>query len=123
MTPRVPRTPATRAAPLMPTSHQMPKVTPLMIAAEHGRVATAKILISSGARLDPVALRRLVEDVGATQLLVGTDHPFDLRECVESAMDLIGGRAAEKHLDEATNTHVGTVDDVLRSKEAELLEV
>ncbi len=29
---------------------------------------------------DPVALRRLVEDVGATQLLVGTDHPFDLRE-------------------------------------------
>ena len=26
-------------------------------------------------------------------------HPFDLRECVESAMDLIGGRAAEKHLD------------------------
>ena len=29
---------------------------------------------------DPVALRRLVEDVGATQVLVGTDHPFDLRE-------------------------------------------
>lgn len=29
---------------------------------------------------DRVALRRLVEDVGATQLLVGTDHPFDLRE-------------------------------------------
>ena len=26
-------------------------------------------------------------------------QPFDLRECVESAMDLIGGRAAEKHLD------------------------
>jgi signal transduction histidine kinase/DNA-binding response OmpR family regulator len=26
-------------------------------------------------------------------------HPFDLRECVESAMDLIGSRAAEKHLD------------------------
>ena len=26
-------------------------------------------------------------------------HPFDLRECVESAMDLIGARAAEKHLD------------------------
>ena len=26
-------------------------------------------------------------------------HPFDLRECVESAMDLIAGRAAEKHLD------------------------
>jgi signal transduction histidine kinase/DNA-binding response OmpR family regulator len=26
-------------------------------------------------------------------------HPLDLRECVESAMDLIGGRAAEKQLD------------------------
>ncbi|MFZ2653172.1 MAG: GAF domain-containing protein, partial [Burkholderiaceae bacterium] len=26
-------------------------------------------------------------------------HPFDLRECVESALDLIGSRAAEKHLD------------------------
>ena len=29
---------------------------------------------------DEVALRRLVEDVGATQVLIGTDHPFDLRE-------------------------------------------
>jgi signal transduction histidine kinase/DNA-binding response OmpR family regulator/putative methionine-R-sulfoxide reductase with GAF domain len=28
-------------------------------------------------------------------------HPFDLRECVESALDLIAGRAAEKHLDVA----------------------
>ena len=28
-------------------------------------------------------------------------HPFDLRECVESALDLIGPRAAEKHLDTA----------------------
>jgi CheY-like chemotaxis protein len=26
-------------------------------------------------------------------------QPFDLRDCVESAMDLIAGRAAEKHLD------------------------
>lgn len=26
-------------------------------------------------------------------------HPFDLRECVESALDLIAGRAAEKQLD------------------------
>ncbi|WP_295317669.1 response regulator, partial [Roseobacter sp.] len=26
-------------------------------------------------------------------------HPFDLRECVESALDLVAGRAAEKHLD------------------------
>ncbi|MEO6742974.1 MAG: GAF domain-containing protein [Caldimonas sp.] len=28
-------------------------------------------------------------------------HPFDVRECVESALDLIGQRAAEKHLDVA----------------------
>ena len=28
-------------------------------------------------------------------------HPFDLRDCVESALDLIGTRAAEKHLDTA----------------------
>jgi len=28
-------------------------------------------------------------------------HPFDLRECVESALDLVGSRAAEKHLDVA----------------------
>jgi signal transduction histidine kinase len=26
-------------------------------------------------------------------------HPFDLRECVESALDLVSTRAAEKHLD------------------------
>ncbi len=26
-------------------------------------------------------------------------HPFDLRECVESALDLVSSRAAEKHLD------------------------
>ena len=26
-------------------------------------------------------------------------QPFDLRECVESALDLVGARAAEKHLD------------------------
>ena len=26
-------------------------------------------------------------------------HPFDLRDCVESALDLIGARAAQKHLD------------------------
>jgi hypothetical protein len=26
-------------------------------------------------------------------------HPFDLRDCVESALDLIAGRASEKHLD------------------------
>ena len=28
-------------------------------------------------------------------------QPFDLRECIESAMDLVGPRAAEKHLDVA----------------------
>ena len=26
-------------------------------------------------------------------------HPFDLRECVESALDLVSARAAEKQLD------------------------
>jgi len=26
-------------------------------------------------------------------------HPFDLRDCVESALDLVSGRAGEKHLD------------------------
>jgi signal transduction histidine kinase len=26
-------------------------------------------------------------------------QPFDLRDCVESALDLVGNRAAEKHLD------------------------
>ncbi|MGB7303629.1 MAG: ATP-binding protein, partial [Burkholderiaceae bacterium] len=26
-------------------------------------------------------------------------HPFDLRECIESTLDLVSGRAAEKHLD------------------------
>ena len=29
---------------------------------------------------DPVALRRLVEDVGGGQVVVGTDHPYDLAE-------------------------------------------
>ncbi|MEO8674913.1 MAG: GAF domain-containing protein [Casimicrobiaceae bacterium] len=28
-------------------------------------------------------------------------HPFDLRECVESALDLVAARAVEKHLDSA----------------------
>ena len=28
-------------------------------------------------------------------------HPFDLRECVESALDLVAPRAVEKHLDTA----------------------
>jgi signal transduction histidine kinase len=29
------------------------------------------------------------------------EHPFDLRDCVESALDLVSARAAEKHLDTA----------------------
>lgn len=29
------------------------------------------------------------------------NHPFDLRDCIESALDLVGGRAAEKRLDMA----------------------
>lgn len=28
----------------------------------------------------PVLLRRLVEDVGAGHVLLGTDHPFELRD-------------------------------------------
>lgn len=32
-------------------------------------------------------------------------------------------RRAEKHLDEVTNKHVGTIDEILKHKEAELLEV
>lgn len=32
-------------------------------------------------------------------------------------------RRAEKHLDEVTNKHVSTIDDILKNKEAELLEV
>ena len=32
-------------------------------------------------------------------------------------------RRAEKHLDEVTNKHVSTIDDILKHKEAELLEV
>ena len=37
-------------------------------------------LYYDSAVFDPVALARLVEDVGATQVLLGTDHPFDLAE-------------------------------------------
>jgi aminocarboxymuconate-semialdehyde decarboxylase len=39
-----------------------------------------RTLFYDTAVFDPVALRRLVEDVGASQVLVGTDHPFDLSE-------------------------------------------
>jgi signal transduction histidine kinase/CheY-like chemotaxis protein len=39
-------------------------------------------------------------------------HPFDLRECVESAMDLIGSRAAEKHLDIAYVFEAGDLGEV-----------
>ena len=37
-------------------------------------------LYYDSAVFDPVALRRLVEDVGADRVLLGTDHPFDLAE-------------------------------------------
>ncbi len=39
-------------------------------------------------------------------------HPFDLRECVESALDLIGSRAAEKHLDIAYVFETGVEGEV-----------
>ena len=48
-------------------------------------------------------------------------HPFDLRDCVESAMDLIGPRAAEKHLDIAYvfegEVPVGLDGDVTRLRQ------
>ena len=37
-------------------------------------------LYYDSAVFDPVALARLIEDVGATQVLLGTDQPFDLAE-------------------------------------------
>jgi aminocarboxymuconate-semialdehyde decarboxylase len=37
-------------------------------------------LYYDSAVFDPVLLARLVEDVGASQVLLGTDHPFDLAE-------------------------------------------
>ena len=39
-----------------------------------------RTLFYDTAVFDAVALRRLVEDVGASQVMLGTDHPFDLRE-------------------------------------------
>ncbi len=47
-------------------------------AAPYGQVFAR--LYYDTAVFDPVALRRLVEDVGAGQVLLGTDHPFDLAE-------------------------------------------
>ncbi len=48
-------------------------------------------------------------------------QPFDLRECVESALDLIGSRAAEKHLDTAYlfegDVPVGLDGDVTRLRQ------
>ena len=38
-------------------------------------------------------------------------HPFDLRECVESALDLIAARTAEKHLDVAYVFEGGAAGD------------
>ncbi len=48
-------------------------------------------------------------------------HAFDLRECVESALDLIGPRAAEKHLDVAYvfegEVPAGVLGDVTRLRQ------
>jgi len=48
-------------------------------------------------------------------------HPFDLRECVESALDLISTRAAEKHLDIAYlfegEVPIGISGDVTRLRQ------
>jgi len=50
------------------------------------------------------------------------DQPFDLRECVESAMDLVGGRAAEKHLDLACEFE-GEVPAAIRGDVTRLRQV
>ena len=48
-------------------------------------------------------------------------QPFDLRECVESALDLVSARAAEKHLDTAYvfegDVPRGVVGDVTRLRQ------
>jgi signal transduction histidine kinase/CheY-like chemotaxis protein len=49
-------------------------------------------------------------------------HPFDLRECVESALDLIGGRAAEKQLDLAY-VFEGEVPDAVEGDVTRLRQV
>nr|WP_299371788.1 GAF domain-containing protein [uncultured Tateyamaria sp.] len=49
------------------------------------------------------------------------DHPFDLRNCIESALDLISGRAAEKQLELAyiydDNVPVGISADLTRLRQ------
>jgi signal transduction histidine kinase/DNA-binding response OmpR family regulator/HPt (histidine-containing phosphotransfer) domain-containing protein len=49
------------------------------------------------------------------------EHPFDLRDCVESALDLLAGRAAEKGLDLAyvldTQTPGALVGDITRVRQ------
>jgi aminocarboxymuconate-semialdehyde decarboxylase len=42
--------------------------------------AVLRELYYDTAVFDPIALRRLVEDVGAEHVVIGTDHPFDLAE-------------------------------------------
>src|SRR5437660_10116553 len=49
-------------------------------------------------------------------------HPFDLRECVESALDLVGTRAAEKHLDIAY-VFDGEVPDAIDSDVTRLRQI
>ena len=50
------------------------------------------------------------------------EQPFDLRECVESAMDLVGARAAEKHLDLACEFE-GEVPAAIRGDVTRLRQV
>jgi len=49
------------------------------------------------------------------------DHPFDLRDCIESALDLIGARAAEKQLDLAyiydDSVPIGVSADLTRMRQ------
>lgn len=45
---------------------------------------------------DVVALRRLVEDVGASRVMIGTDHPFDLRELNPVGFVADAGLAADE---------------------------
>src|SRR5207249_539170 len=49
-------------------------------------------------------------------------HPFDLRECVESALDLVSTRAAEKHLDIAY-VFDGEVPDAIDSDVTRLRQI
>jgi aminocarboxymuconate-semialdehyde decarboxylase len=61
--------------------------------------ALADRLYYDTAVFSPVLLRRLVDDVGAGHVLLGTDHPFELRDPAplesvgEAGLDRAGTRA------------------------------